>query len=162
MTAAFREIARIAIMDDIYGPPGLTHPRLFEKYAWVDKRLEELYYGYALTADNCDEFQDAGLLTEKWAWVDARLREKYYENTVTSEFDEFKSRGILCRAPLAWASYREPAGFSQHSLEEPQESVLGKRKRAESDISDHEEEIAIVMNRLGCQSPLPSSKYIYL
>jgi hypothetical protein len=44
-----------------------------EHYAWVDERLAELYYGYALTADNCDEYQDAGLLKEKWAWVDRRL-----------------------------------------------------------------------------------------
>ena len=35
---------------------------LIEKYAWVDQGLEELYYRYALTAENCDEYQDAGLL----------------------------------------------------------------------------------------------------
>lgn len=46
---------------------------LIEKYAWVDQGLEELYYRYALTAENCDEFQDAGLLKEKWAWVDRKL-----------------------------------------------------------------------------------------
>jgi hypothetical protein len=46
---------------------------LIEKYAWVDQGLEELYYRYALTAENCDEFQDAGLLKEKWAWVDKKL-----------------------------------------------------------------------------------------
>lgn len=45
----------------------------FEKYAWVDQGLEELYYRYALTAENCDEYQDAGLLKEKWAWVDRKL-----------------------------------------------------------------------------------------
>jgi hypothetical protein len=47
-----------------------------EKYAWVDQGLEELYYKYALTAENCDEFQDAGLLIQKWAWVDKKLEEK--------------------------------------------------------------------------------------
>ena len=47
-----------------------------EKYAWVDQGLEELYYRYALTAENCDEFQDAGLLRQKWAWVDRKLEEK--------------------------------------------------------------------------------------
>lgn len=46
---------------------------LNEKYAWVDQGLEELFYRYALTAENCDEFQDAGLLKEKWAWVDRKL-----------------------------------------------------------------------------------------
>jgi hypothetical protein len=49
---------------------------LEERYAWVDQGLEELYYRYALTAENCDEFQDAGLLIQKWAWVDKKLQQK--------------------------------------------------------------------------------------
>ena len=30
---------------DRNSPPGLVHPLLQENYDWVDKRLEEMYYG---------------------------------------------------------------------------------------------------------------------
>ena len=49
-----------------------------ENYAWVDERLNELYYGYALTDENIDEFEEMGLLNENYAWVDERLNELYY------------------------------------------------------------------------------------
>jgi hypothetical protein len=147
---------------DFNGPPGLTHPLLVEKYAWVDQRLNELYHNYALTADNCDEYEAAGLLTENWAWVDDSLRKKYYSYALTSEnCDEYEEAGLLCPAPLAWVDYRERD--ENCSLEEDtQESVLGKCSRSESDISDDEEEVTRVVKRLRCQSPLPSSKYLYV
>ena len=44
-----------------------------ENYAWVDKKLRELYYG--------DDFKDMCLLNENYAWVDERLRELYYGYT---------------------------------------------------------------------------------
>ena len=96
-----------------------------ENYAWVDRRLEELYYGYALTADNCDEFQDAGLLTEKWAWVDDLLHKKYSDECYDDETEV-----LLCPAPLSWVDYRER--YEQMPLEE----VLGKRKRTASEQYD--------------------------
>ena len=56
-----------------------------ENYAWVDERLRELYYGYALTDENIDEFEEMVLLNENYAWVDERLRELYYGYTITDE-----------------------------------------------------------------------------
>jgi hypothetical protein len=71
---------------------------LIEKYAWVDQGLEELYYRYALTAENCDEFQDAGLLKEKWAWVDRKLelmaKKKKKKNQIYVKESERKQRNI--------------------------------------------------------------------
>jgi hypothetical protein len=34
-----------------------------ENYAWVDERLREIYYGYALTEQNLDEYQYNNLFT---------------------------------------------------------------------------------------------------
>jgi len=48
-------------------------PSLVENYAWVDERLREMYYGYALTSFNCSEYEAEGLLNENWSWVDDRL-----------------------------------------------------------------------------------------
>ena len=140
---------------DFNGPPGLTHPLLVEKYTWVDQRLNEFYHNYALTADNCDEYEAAGLLTENWAWVDDSLRKKYYSYALTSEnCDEYEEAGLLCLAPLAWVDYRERD--KHYSLEEDtRELVIGKCSRSESDISDHEEEVTRVFKRLRYQSPLP-------
>jgi hypothetical protein len=137
-----------------------TDSLLVENYAWVDQRLKELYYSYALTAENCDEFQDAGLLTEKWAWVDESLRKKYYGYALTSEnCDEYEASGLLCPAPLAWVDYRERVE-DEPIEEDTQDSVLGKRSRTESEISDHEEEVVRVverLGRLGFQSPFPAN-----
>lgn len=100
-----------------------------ENYAWVDQRLEELYYSYALTADNCDEFQDAGLLTEKWDWVDDLLHKKYSDECYDDETEV-----LLCPAPLSWVDYRE------RCVHIPLEEVLGKRKRSASDKYDYVED----------------------
>lgn len=135
---------------DLNGPPGLTHPLLVEKYAWVDERLREMYNGYALTASNCDEYEVAGLLTENWAWVDYRL-----EQMCKISDDDFP----LALTPLTWANYRCNANLE--CLEEEEERLSGhKRSRSESDISDYEEEVERAVKRLRCQSPLPTGKYI--
>lgn len=76
---------------------------LEENYSWVDKRLQELYYGYAITMDNWEEYYDAGLLTENWAWVDAAL-----EKQCSTDF-------LPCPAPLSWVRYR--SFERQHSIE---------------------------------------------
>ena len=136
---------------DLNGPPGLTHPLLVEKYAWVDKRLREMYNGYALTASNCDEYEAAGLLTENWAWVDDRLE----------QMCKINDDGIFppALAPLTWVNYRNNA--DQECLEEEEERLSGhKRSRSESDISDYEEEAYRAVKRLRCQSPLPTGMYI--
>lgn len=97
---------------------------LEENYSWVDKRLQELYHGYALTMDNWEEFYDADLLTENWAWVDAAL-----EKQCSTDF-------LPCPAPLSWVRYR--SFERQHSIE--------KRDRAESDIFDYSEEVERAFN----------------
>lgn len=141
---------------DMNGPPGLTHPFLVENYAWVDERLREMYYGYALTAANSDEYEAAGLLRENYAWVDNRLAEK----CAMSDRDMLR---LSCPAPIAWANYR--VGAKLDCIEEDSESVesyIGhKRKRSESDISDYEVEAGRVIKRLRCQSPIPTGKYTY-
>ena len=50
---------------DIDGPPGITHPLLVENYAWVDIRLEELYYSYAVVTDDNNELYDEELGDEE-------------------------------------------------------------------------------------------------
>lgn len=97
---------------------------LEENYSWVDKRLQELYHGYALTMDNWEEFYDADLLTENWAWVDAAL-----EKQCSSDF-------LPCPAPLSWVRYR--SFERQHSIEQ--------RDRAELDIFDYSEEVERAFN----------------
>ena len=145
MTSA--TVFQIAAMD-CYGPPGLTHPLLVENYAWVDQLLREKYYGYALTAQNCDEFDAADLLTENYAWVDRKLEEMCAFN------DE---NWPLALAPITWANYRQGAVLEY--LEDPDRQLIGiKRKRSNSDISDYEVEVDRVIKRLRCQSPVPKGK----
>lgn len=87
---------------------------LKENWDWVDKRLEELYHGYALTSDNYDEYIDAGLLVERGAWVDEKLQR---------QFDVEIKDIILCPASMSWVLYDETP--KQYCLE------------AEPDISNH-------------------------
>lgn len=49
-----------------YGPPGLVHPLLVEKYAWIDTRLEELYTTFEENDNNC---QNLKILTENEVWL---------------------------------------------------------------------------------------------
>jgi len=128
---------------DIDSYPGPSMILMNENYSWVDQRLRELYNNYALTSNNYDEYISAGLLNENYAWVDQKLEQ-----------------------------------LVQVSKEV---SILGKRKRAESDISDYDEEVANAVKRfrygselpsspsnsekererLRCQSPFPTNKYIF-
>lgn len=150
---SFPNVFQVAM--DLNGPPGLTHPLLVESYAWVDERLRELFYGYALTSDNVDEFQDVGLLQEHHAWVDQKLEEMCalpVNNNIVP----------LCLAPLTWCNYRSDAVLD--CIEDSDESLIEHRNKClESDISDNEVEVVHTtnrLNRLGCQSPLPINKYI--
>jgi hypothetical protein len=120
----------------------ITGSSLNENSAWVDQRLEELYYGYGLTSDNCDDYIDAGLLVERWSWLDEALQAQY-----DSEFDDTLDQYILCPAGLSWVLYKNYD--AQHCLEEE------SRSRAESDISDYAEAVDGVLKHLECHSPLP-------
>lgn len=132
-----------------YGPPGLTHPLLIEKFAWVDKRLSEKYYNYALTSQNVDEYQCADLLTENYSWVDHKLKDMCSFNE-----DEHLPPAL---APSTWVNYRENAVLEY--LEDPDKKLIGiKRKRYESDISEYEVEADRVIKRLRCQSPISKGK----
>jgi len=118
-------------------PPGLTPSHLVEKYAWVDERLAEMYNSYALTADNCDEYDAAGLFREKYAWVDERLAEMYYSYALTADnCDEYDATGLL-REKYAWVDER-----------------LAEMCAVTNDESRF-------IKRLRCQSPIPTGKYIH-
>lgn len=113
----------------------MTSELLQENSAWVDQRLEELYHGYGLTAENCDDYIDAGLLAERSAWVDAEL-----QTQCDSEFDDTHDQYILCPAGMSWVLYKNYD--TQHCLEEE------RRSRAESDISDHSDEVEQALKRV--------------
>ena len=143
--SSFNNVFQIA--KDMNGPPGLVHPLLVENYAWIDKRLREMYHSYALTASNCDEYEVAGLLSENYAWVDKSLADKY---KISDE--DF----LPCPLPL-WLMPRN--GREQTSVES---YISHKRKRSESDISDYEAEAGRVIKRMRCQTPIPTCKYYSL
>lgn len=105
--------------------------QLSEKYNWVDKRLYEKYYGYALSCENVDEFIEAGFLGEQSSWIDFAL-EKMCNPTIPP----------LCPTSPCW-------------IMDPQFN----RKRAESDISDYEEEIDRIMSGFHRLSPISKGKY---
>lgn len=111
---------------DLNDHSGITMPSLAENFAWVDERLRELYYGYALSATNCDEFEAAGLLKENWAHIDLKLEE-------------------MCApasSDLTFTYYREE-----------EESLTGrKRKRSETDFQNEEEEAELSTKRRRCDS----------
>lgn len=102
---------------------------LKENWNWVDKRLEELYHGYALTSDNYDEYIDAGLLVERGAWVDEKLQR---------QFDVEIKDIILCPASMSWVLYEETP--KQYCLE------------AEPDISNHSSDEECSLNMIDIES----------
>ena len=134
---------------------GLTHNLLKENYAWVDERLREKYYGYALTSDNVDEFESAGLLQEHYSWVDLKLAELCYPHD-----DDIVP---LCPTPFTWYNYKTDVQLE--CIEESDNNmstVSQKRNRSESDISDYINEVSRVLSRLSFQSPIPTCKYIII
>jgi hypothetical protein len=122
-------------------PMEMNSELLKENWDWVDQRLENLYHGYGITEDNYEDYLDAGLLVKIGSWIDNELQNQY-----DNEFEDT----IPCPAPISWVNHRDNA--SQHCLEE----VITPRSRAESDISDHSDEVERVVKRLNCQSPLPT------
>jgi hypothetical protein len=117
------------------------------------------------------------LMNEKYSWVDQRLRELYNNYALTSDnCDEYISTGLL-NEDYTWVDQKleEIVQVSEEG------SILGKRKRAESDISDYDEEVSRAVKRfrygselpsspsnsekererLRCQSPFPTNNYTY-
>ena len=87
------------------------------------------------------------MLTENYAWVDNLLREKYYNYALTIEnYDEFYSAEILPK------NY----DFVFEEIDKP------VHKRSEDEIFDYKDNSKIILNRLGCQSPIPSNEYKYV
>lgn len=56
--------------DLLSGPPGLVHPLLVDKYAWVDARLEEMC---SVVEENEDNYQNFKILTENETWLETWL-----------------------------------------------------------------------------------------
>lgn len=134
---------------DLNAPPGVIHPILEEKYAWVDERLREMYYGYALTSLNCDEFEAGGLLNEHSAWVDRELELMF--NPCEENLRP------LALTPIAWVDYR--SNIHTECIEDNPKCEI-TRERSESSISYYEEEIAHAILRAKCYSPSPSGKTV--
>lgn len=153
-------ISRInAVAMDLNGPPGLTHPLLQEKYAWVDQRLSEMYHNYALTGDNCNEYQDAGLLTENYAWVDRKL-----EEMCNIDIDNATYLRYMRLTPISMGGLAKK-GVVLKKIEDSDDSTTSsgnKRSRSEQDISEFEVEAQRVIKRLGCQSPIAGKLHIHL
>lgn len=89
---------------------------MIEHSAWVDKLLEEKYYGYGRNSDNIDDYINAELLVENYAWVDARLAEMCRPMPLRPCF-------------ISWLGNRREWA----ELEDYDNPILGKRKR---DISN--------------------------
>lgn len=125
-------------------------PSLVENYTWVDERLREMYYGYALTCFNCSEYEAEGLLKENWSWVDDRL-EQMSKITGVNIFEPMS-------ASLTIANYS--VNTTQECLKE-EENHLSRHKcsNSESNISDYEEEAESVVKSLKRKSQLTTCKY---
>ncbi len=105
---------------------------MIENYSWVDECLRHMYYKYAFTLENSDEYEDTGLLTEKWAWVDEKLEEMCIPED---------RMPIL--APDEWTN----CSYDQLCCIEEFVPIIKKRTRSESDISDYEDCINTIINR---------------
>lgn len=100
------------------------------------------------------------LLQENYAWVDERLCINQYSFEYDCDDCEL---GIPLRpCPIAWLDYR--LDHIAKGIEEVEEPIVYKRKRAESDISDHEEELVTVFKKIKLENrefPIAGVKYIY-
>lgn len=107
---------------------------MMENYSWVDDCLRQLYYRYAFTLENFDEYEYAGLLTEKWAWVDETLEEMC-----------IREDRMPILAPIEWTqcSYDQLVCIEELIIRQPE-----KRTRFESDISDYEDCINTIIRQM--------------
>jgi hypothetical protein len=100
------------------------------------------------------------LLQENYAWVDERLRLNQY--SYQYDCDDCETGFIPRPCPISWVDYRY--NHIAKGIEEIDDPIVYKRKRAESDISDHEEELVSVFKKMKLEHnkyPIAGSKYIY-
>ena len=77
--------------DLLSGPPGLVHPLLVEKYAWVDARLEEMC---SAVEENDDNYQNFKILTENEAWLETWLSLDTAINQTTTTIQRMLFRDV--------------------------------------------------------------------
>lgn len=77
--------------DLFYGPPGLVHPILVEKYAWVDARLEEMCNE---SEKNDDNYQNFDILTENEVWLESWLSIDQTINETTTTIQRLLFRDV--------------------------------------------------------------------
>ena len=82
---------------------------LKENWAWVDKRLRELYYGYGLNDATFNEEQDDNLLNDNYDWVDEKLSDQY-EDLFTSASIVLEDE-YLTQCPSIWMNYEFDINF---------------------------------------------------
>jgi hypothetical protein len=117
---------------------------------WVDQLLSFYYYGYSLTEENIDEFENNGLLMERYAWVDRKLENMSNNEEEEIEWDDDDL--LLQPAPITWCNYR--SGAILECIEKEKE-----KKRCESDISDYEEEVDRAISALKNDFEYSDSEY---
>lgn len=115
---------------------------LQENYAWVDERLAEMYHIYALTDENYDEYEEAGVIKEHWDWVDKRLNEMC---------DISEHSILLSPTPLSWTT---PVSLIWDGY---MPGSIFNRIEQDAQIG-LDQEIGRIINRLSCQSPVPQGK----
>ena len=77
--------------DLLSGPPGLVHPLLVEKYAWVDARLEEMC---SVVEENDDNYQNFKILTENEDWLGTWLSMDDAINQTTTTIQRLLFRDV--------------------------------------------------------------------
>lgn len=77
--------------DLLSGPPGLVHPLLVEKYAWVDARLEEMCSDVEENEDTCQNFK---ILTENETWLETWLSMDDAINQTTTTIQRMLFRDV--------------------------------------------------------------------
>jgi hypothetical protein len=102
------------------------------------------------------------ILQEQYAWVDERLRLNYY--SCQYDCDDCEDGFIPRPCPISWVDYRY--NHIAKGIEEVDDPIVidYKRKRAESDISDHEEELINAFKKMKTDDdkiPVTESKYNY-
>jgi hypothetical protein len=86
------------------------------------------------------------IFKENYAWVDERLRSIQY--SYQYDYDDCENSIMLRPCPISWVDYRY--NHIAKGIEEFEEPIVidYKRKRAESDISDHENDIENAFKKL--------------
>lgn len=100
------------------------------------------------------------ILKENYAWVDERLRSIQY--SYQYDYDDCENGVIPRPCPISWVDYRYD--HIAKGIEEIDDPIIYKRKRAESDIYDHEDELVTVFKKLKMETnkyPIAGTKHLY-